>query len=145
MRDTGTQFLFLDSRYIVGITAFDEEHYHILTTIDKLFTAVDTKKEQIIISSLLEDFVKQTKTHFISEENLMTSTSYPGYTAHKNMHDIFMNKILLYRRNHLDGNISFASERVAYFRRWFKDHILEADKLYASFVQTQSLNEKALV
>ncbi len=140
MRDSGTPYLPLDTRYSVGIKAFDEQHHHILTLIDKLFAAVDDKKEHVAISSILEDFIAQTKEHFAFEENLMKSINYPSLSVHKNMHDVFINRILLYRRNHLDGNISFAAERVAFFRRWFKDHILETDKLYISFFKNNSIN-----
>jgi hemerythrin-like metal-binding protein len=140
MRDAGSQYLNLDTRFSVGIRSFDEQHYHILVTIDKLFAAVDGKKEHEVISSIIEEFIKQTKEHFASEEKLLLSINYPSFAVHKNIHDTFINKILLYRRNHLDGNISFASERAAFFRRWFKDHILETDKLYISFFQDRSPN-----
>ncbi|MGD0337268.1 MAG: bacteriohemerythrin [Bacteroidota bacterium] len=140
MRDAGTQYLNLDTRYSVGIRSFDEQHYHILVVIDKLFDAIDNKKEQIVISSILEDFITQIKNHFICEENLMSSIDYPAFSVHKIMHDTFIRKILLYRRDHLEGNISFASERVAFFRRWFKNHILETDKLYISFFNDHNIN-----
>ncbi len=140
MRDAGTQYLNLDTRYHVGIRSFDEQHYHILVVIDKLFDAIDNKKEQIVISPILEDFITQIKNHFTCEENLMSSIDYPAFSAHKIMHDTFMRKILLYRRDHLEGNISFASERVAFFRRWFKNHILETDKLYISFFNDHNIN-----
>jgi hemerythrin len=140
MRDTGLQYLNLDARYSVGIRSFDEQHYHILIAIDKLFDAVENKKESDIISPLLEDFIKQTKEHFASEESLMQSSDYPSLPDHKISHNTFMNKILLYRRNHLEGNNSFASERVSFFRRWFKNHILETDKLYISFFKDHIIN-----
>lgn len=79
MRDAGTQYLNLDTRYHVGIRSFDEQHYHILVVIDKLFDAIDNKKEQIVISPILEDFITQIKNHFTCEENLMSSIDYPAF------------------------------------------------------------------
>jgi hemerythrin len=136
MRESsGTQYLNLDTRYSVGDTTFDEQHHHILQTLDKLFHSIENKKENVAVNTLLDVFVNKTKEHFAYEEEIMKSIEYPSFWIHKNLHDSFMNKIMLYRRNYLDGNLSFASEKVAFFRRWFKDHILETDKLYSTFIK----------
>ena len=140
MRESGTQYLNLDTRYSVGDRTFDEQHHHILTVLDKLFHFLEQKTENESVNSLLDDFVNKTKEHFICEEDLMKSIDYPSFWIHKNMHDGFLNKIQLYRRNYLDGNLSFASEKVAFFRRWFKDHILETDKLYSSHLNGRGKN-----
>jgi hemerythrin-like metal-binding protein len=134
MRESGVQYLNLDTRYSVGDRIFDEQHYHILQILDKLFTSIENKQENGSVNTLLDDFVNKTKEHFALEEETMKNVEYPSFWIHKNLHDSFVNKIMLYRRNYLDGNLSFASEKVAFFRRWFKDHILETDKLYSAFI-----------
>ena len=139
MRDSHAQQT--DTRYNVGVRTLDEQHQIILVMLDRLFTAVEQNKEREVLIPILNDFLGQARQHFSNEEELMVRCEYPSVLTHKSSHDMYLNKIMTYQKNVLDGNVSFALERVAYFRRWFKDHILESDKQYIPFVTTKGLVE----
>ncbi len=134
MRDSHAQKTPADTRYDVGVKSIDDEHRTILETLDKLFTIVESNGERDAIMPVLSDFLDRTRKHFTEEEELLCKTGYPSLLTHKSAHDVYLNKIQIYQKNVIDGNVSFAIERVAFFRRWFKDHILEVDKLYVPFI-----------
>ena len=134
MRDSHAQKTLADTRYNVGVKSLDAQHQTILETLDRLFTTVESNKGPEAVMPILNDFLSHTRQHFSNEEELLTRTDYPSLLTHKSAHDVYLNKILIYQKNVADGNVSFAIERVSFFRRWFKDHILETDKLYIPFM-----------
>ncbi len=138
MRDSYAQKTTADTRYDVGVKSLDDEHKTILDTLDKLFKIVDTNGDRDAILPILNEFLGQTRKHFTEEEELLCKTGYPSLLTHKSAHDMYLNKIQIYQKNVVDGNVSFAIERVAFFRRWFKDHILEVDKLYIPFLANKA-------
>jgi len=62
----------------VNIQSIDEQHKKLVALVNNLNDAMSSGKGQLIMGKILDDLVAYTKTHFATEERLMTTHTYPG-------------------------------------------------------------------
>jgi len=78
----------IDPKYSVGIDAMDAQHARWIELIEKFRSAgAEHLLDQVGIEAArhaLEQLLTYTKTHFTSEERLMTEHKCPGLAAQKN-------------------------------------------------------------
>ena len=80
----------IDPKYSIGIARMDTQHAHWIALIEK-FRSVGSGQllEQAGIDAAahaLEHLLRFTKSHFVSEEQLLVAYKYPDIEAHKKRH-----------------------------------------------------------
>ncbi|MDJ0805587.1 MAG: bacteriohemerythrin [Gammaproteobacteria bacterium] len=128
-----THTLIWNNSYKLGIEEIDLQHHYFINLIARLESELAGAKDVEYINKLLNELVKYTQFHFISEENLMYKIDYPGLEAHRNQHFHLLNllngKLGLYNQSLLP-----AEDVIDFLKEWFVDHTLKEDKKITQYI-----------
>ncbi len=120
--------------FSVGSREMDAQHHMLVDIINRLYCAMDQKKEKQNLNSILDELMKYAQTHFGSEESLMDRSRYPNLLEHKARHVGFSKDVLARRAMLSDGKSVSALELVYWLKDWLSIHILREDKSYAPYL-----------
>lgn len=116
-----------------GHPLVDAEHRLLVLLFRKLDVAIKTQQPGETVRDIVREVVRCVEFHFLSEENLMRETCYPGLDAHRELHaelllelDSFVDK-LAHRREFPEDLLSFLSN-------WLSQHIARHDQAVAQHV-----------
>jgi hemerythrin-like metal-binding protein len=73
----------------LAVPTVENEHNALTELINECYEEMDKATDTAEIRQLVDKSYFAISEHFLSEESLMQSISYPGYDAHKNSHDRF--------------------------------------------------------
>lgn len=123
--------------FSVGDEQVDGQHKRIFGLLARLHQDIHGDDVSTAVQHTLKELVDYTKTHFNDEEELMRAVGYPGYEAHKKLHDALMDKAWgLYARCN-EGSPDLAFELLVFLNDWLVNHILEQDKAITAYVRNQ--------
>lgn len=131
--------MIIDRKYSIGIDEMDTQHARWIQLIEEFRTAASGQLlEQTGIDAArhaLEELLKYTRSHFASEERLITAQQYPETEAHQRKHrelEAFVVKLLDEIRTHKTGSTPLKLN--LFVTVWLLEHILTEDKKYARFI-----------
>ena len=125
--------------YSVGIQEIDEQHQVLVGLINELYSAMAQKGGDAKIGSVLDSLVDYTKVHFAVEECLMRMFGYPGYEAHKQIHDVLVAQVVGLVEKYRSGDGRVGMELLFLLKDWLLDHIKEKDAGYAPYLIKQGV------
>jgi hemerythrin len=137
-------------RYSMGIKIVDDQHKGLLNFVNELFnhSTGDEHDEREYFKSVIQGAVNYIKTHFETEEKLMTATNFPGYVEHKKIHDEFTMTVLKSVKDYETGK-RLVLEKFAYFlKNWVLTHVAVEDVKYAEYfrkIATRNENGKLTI
>ena len=121
--------------YNTGIEQFDLEHHKLIELIDVMYCATrDNGKKEVILKAC-DEILEYTNYHFINEETVMISGSYPFLEEHVKEHTKLK---LEAERFHATISSSFpegTAEFYQFLRDWLINHILDCDMKYVPFLK----------
>jgi hemerythrin-like metal-binding protein len=121
--------------FSVGNPHIDEQHSILIDTINQLASAesLDNRHAMLMI---IDELVSYAAFHFDYEEGLMESAGYGGLTAHKAVHQAFINWVSDLREQYVTyGQHPLGESVLGYLRDWLSHHILGEDQRYRPFIQ----------
>lgn len=120
-------------KYEIGHPRIDFEHRIFVDLISRIIDAVDENKDEEYLQRMIYELRKYTEFHFVSEENIMYSVSYPDYDSHVESH-----RELLERFSQKKMEMDLGEKTIEQFLRflldWFVNHTLSEDRKIANFV-----------
>ncbi len=117
----------------VKVRAFDNQHKKLVFLINALHDAMKARKGKEILSSVLDELLEYTQTHFVSEEKMMLNYDYPDYLEHKLEHDSFITRTIELKKDYYLGKAAISNEVMKFVQDWVANHILVTDKNYGAF------------
>jgi len=128
-----------NSNLSVNVKGLDLQHQKLFDTINKLHDAMSKGQANTQLSSLLNELIGYTKTHFKSEEDLFNKYNYPDKEKHKTQHDGFVNKIEELRIKYSEGKTNLSLELMTFLNTWLIEHIKKMDKAYSEFMNSKGV------
>jgi hemerythrin len=119
---------------IVNIHSIDEQHKKLVTLVNNLNDAMSSGKGQQIMGKILDNLVAYTKTHFATEERLMTTHTYPGYLIHKKEHDNLTQQVVSLHQDFKEGKPVITVALMSFLKDWLGKHIKGTDQKYSPFL-----------
>lgn len=120
----------------VDVPSLDTEHRLLLDHAAVLDNALVIGESEEQIGRKISLLVEYTRSHFESEERLMSSLEYAGYRAHKSDHDALLGQMELLKAELQPGKYVARAHLVrAFVDAWFKNHIIKADRRFAEFLK----------
>jgi hemerythrin-like metal-binding protein len=116
----------------VGIPSIDVQHKKLVELINELHDAMKAGSSKQIISTVLNNLVLYTKTHFSNEEKCMTDACFSGLKDHKCKHDELTQKVLEFQNNYNGGRAVMSIDVLNFLTDWLKNHIMKKDKEYSA-------------
>jgi hemerythrin-like metal-binding protein len=124
--------------FCIGNEQIDAHHKRIIGLTNKLYDAVKTGQEIVVVKDILESLTKYAQTHFSAEEQLFLSTAYPDSKKHMALHQEFCAKLERLEELVHKNDTSAGLELMEFLTAWFVDHILQIDKQYMPYLQVTS-------
>lgn len=122
--------------YSIGIPEIDSQHMELVDIMNRLWDALIRQAEAKEMLSLIESLERYTVAHFCAEETMMRISGYPELNRHKQSHAQFVGKIGEKKMELADGK-ALQLDLLHYLRDWLVEHILQADKHYADYYESQ--------
>jgi hemerythrin len=124
----------------VNIGSIDNQHKKLVALVNNLHDAMSTGKGQQALGKILDELIEYTKTHFVTEERLMTAHSYPGYLSHKKEHDGLTQQVLSVHRDFKSGKPVITVEIMRFLKDWLSTHIKGTDQKYGPFLISKGVS-----
>ena len=121
--------------YSMGIKIIDDQHKGLLDFVNDLFSHVSGNEyeEHAYFKKVIQGAVQYVKTHFATEEKYMIATKFPGYAAHKKVHDEFVLTVIQTAKDYEAGK-RLTLEKLSHFLKdWVLSHIAVMDTQYAQY------------
>lgn len=119
-------------RYETGDAAVDFQHQQLFALVDELHQATREGRGEAVLTDVLIEFVRYTRTHFQSEELLMRSTGFEECEAHAHEHERLTREV----ESLLSSRADAGTERLCAFAYdWLVGHIHAWDMPMIEFVR----------
>lgn len=130
-------YIHWDKQLETGHPLVDTEHRLLVMLFRKLDIAIKTHQPEAILVRIVHEVEKFAEFHFLSEENLMIETGYPGFEGHRAQHNELMT-LLREKVGKLASHREFPDELLDFLAIWLKDHIANHDQLVTQHVRTSA-------
>ena len=103
-----------------------------------LFDAVTAGHEAGMVATTLDLLQAYGAEHFAEEEAMLDRHAYPRLDPHRRQHQLFLEQIAAFRGQLLAGGSGLGHSMSQFLGSWLVNHIMVADKAYASFLRGSS-------
>lgn len=115
-----------------GIPEIDTQHRRLVELINGLHSAMSTGQARETLDGLVAELIDYTRTHFKTEEELMSRHGYPRLEEHRQLHLSFISQVLEFQQKLGAGQPLGAGEVMGFLKDWLFQHIGRSDRDYVS-------------
>jgi hemerythrin len=120
----------------VGVEQIDNQHKELIRRMNAFFESMNTDNQAKVMEMLgfLGDYVV---SHFRDEEALQIKHNYPGYAAHRKLHQAFMADVKQLSDDISKGGFTVATKSLvgSTLTNWLMLHIRKEDKAVGAFIR----------
>lgn len=124
--------------YSVDHSEIDTQHKRLFQLADELHGAMAAGKGTATMSKTLASLIDYTKHHFACEERLMQKHRYPGFAAHKVLHDDLTARVMEFQKNFAAGRTTVTVDLFQFLKDWLTHHIGETDRKVSIFLKAKA-------
>jgi hemerythrin len=121
--------------------SMDREHAAQLNLLNDIKAAVRGGAPDTLIYALLDDLVKHTNLHFLSEQLTMKLHAYQAYESHFLEHERLLIEVENLKRSLATGTATDKHGLVEALRGWLVVHIQTADRALAEYLSTRTTGQ----
>ena len=132
--DNQSNLINWNDSYSVGVVEMDNQHKQLVTLLNDLYAAMQSKKSSEIIGRVLNKLISYTEKHFSDEEDFMKRHSYPGISGQMKEHEAFTDKVKKFKNDYDAGRTSMSVSITSFLKDWLVNHISISDKKYGDYV-----------
>lgn len=126
--------------YNVNVGIIDEQHKVLVSLLNNLHDSMSQGKGKEVLSVILNDLVNYTKTHFATEEKLMSQTVYTKTHSHMAEHEGLTKKAIELNDDYKNGKVTMSIEVLNFLKDWLKNHILVMDKELGQYLKSKAIS-----
>ena len=122
------------SKYETGQPLIDLEHRLLIMLFKKLDVAIKSNQSDKILTRIVSEVRRFVDFHFVSEENLMLETDYPGFEVHQKIHTGLMTELNVMIAR-VVAHREYPEELLSFLNQWLINHIGTHDQRVAEHVK----------
>jgi len=130
-------------QFKLGIEEMDDQHFELITRINRLIIAHDNDENRDSIESLLTFLKSYVVEHFGAEEHLQRQYHYAGYDEHRKEHFEFVKLVAEFEhafKKTADCSVNGDCKDLLYeinnkLVDWLSNHIDQSDRLVAEHIK----------
>ena len=125
-----------DEKLATGVAEIDEQHKEIFVRFNALMKACDRGRSREMLTEILEFMNSYVLQHFKDEETLQASVGYPGFAAHKTVHEELGGRFVQLRAKFAahGSTVQLVVETCKLLSEVLFEHIHKHDKALAEFL-----------
>ncbi len=116
------------SEYNTGVPLMDKQHQRLVELINQLFDCMKDGGDRMLVSSVVDELVNYTVTHFRAEEDVMKKSNYPDIDNHKAIHQKFIAQVSVYADKLKSGDRLPPADVYRFLKDWLVGHIEKQDR-----------------
>ena len=133
-----------------GVKLIDDQHKELVRLVNEMFRHVsgNEKQEYNYFTNVIEKAADYIKVHFSTEEKIMLTTKFLGYSAHKRVHDSFIVTVNEHIMGLSSGKRLSLFSFTKFLKEWVLSHIAVMDKQYFEYLRktaTRKANGKLTI
>ena len=125
-----------------GIKLIDDQHKMLCAYINSLYRAMRRGSSGTDLIGIVGNLRDYTVTHFSTEEQYFSHSSYPDTAKHKEVHKNFVAKVVEVENSLKTGNAKVGNDLLEFLKSWLLQHIRRTDHEYAPYVKQSMLEEQ---
>lgn len=126
-------------QYKINISEMDNQHKKLVDMVNELDAAMRVGQATKLVEKILDGVLSYANTHFVAEEKLINTRSYPDYSQHKQEHDSFTTKAVTIYKQFKEGRRMLSIDIMNFLSSWLTNHILINDKKYGLFLNSKGV------
>lgn len=126
-------FIHWDPSLDTGQPLIDSEHRILVFLFRKLDVGIKTGMTEVTLRQTVLELRRFIEFHFVSEENLMRETEYPGLEEHRMLHMELLTELNSFIAK-LATRREYPEDLLGFLNQWLVDHIAHHDRLVARHV-----------
>jgi hemerythrin len=121
--------------YSVGIKLLDDQHKGLFEIVNDLFdhSTGNEAEERAYFKEIIHQAVQYIKEHFATEEKIIASAKFPGYSEQKKAHDEFTKMVIKSVKDFESGKRLVLIKLAIFFKEWILAHIAIMDTQYTAY------------
>ena len=128
------QLMVWKKEFSVGSDSIDEQHLRIFNAINKLYSAIQERKQALHLNEILDELKIYIKVHFEEEAKELKRINYIELDKHLAEHGAFGKKIMDMIRESKVSSGDMSYDLLYFLKDWLVNHILTTDKKYVPFL-----------
>ena len=114
--------------YSIGVARLDEQHCHLISLLNALYTVVSNGGQDGESWKLLEEFSAYAESHFTTEERIAAEGGVPlgELESHKAEHEGYRNRVQSFQQS-MSKDKTVPVQLMAFLSKWWLSHILIRD------------------
>jgi len=122
--------------YTIGVADIDEQHKELFRQFNQVCDAVWDGKGRDSVKGFLLFLANYAQEHFGNEENFMMKHSYPGYAAHKKLHDALVGDVATFLQRYETETLAsdVVIKVITDLGEWTRKHIRSQDQELGRFL-----------
>lgn len=113
--------------YSVGIQSMDDEHREMIELINATYEKLKSNSDADQVEEYLGEILSTISMHFALEERIMRNAGYGEYQAHKDDHEILLDRLRDLMDDYFDDPDVGASKLEQGLSDWFAGHFSTFD------------------
>jgi hemerythrin len=129
--------LWTDHKLELKLKGIDEQHRElvmILAQANDLLRATP-ERQRLFLPGIIQKMYYYSQFHFSFEEELMSQKLWPGLAHHRELHAVFIDRIIAFTTDYKTRRPGLVPEIVDFLRVWTINHILEEDRAFKDFLK----------
>ena len=118
-----------------GISLIDDQHRTLCSLINALHRAMREHESDNVLEKLLVELKNYTVTHFSTEEQIFTHSTYPSTREHVEIHKKFVSRIQEFSDDLTSGRAKVSMDLLSFLKDWLLKHIQGTDQTYVAHVK----------
>ncbi len=127
-----------DASLQTGHSRIDADHRKLVELLNQLGEAMSKGQGKEIAGKVLADLVTYTRTHFKTEEHLMSVHEYPLAAKHKAEHDRLVEEVGSFKERFDSGAAMISVSLLAFLKNWLSEHIRGSDRAFVASLAQKS-------
>jgi hemerythrin-like metal-binding protein len=122
---------------LTGNEIIDQQHKEIFERTAQLIESGKTGKIESEAKRIIDYLESYFDRHFAAEEALQIKFGYPGYKAHKEMHEQCLVELSEIKHKFVTHGTSdtLSVESIVFMLNWLAEHINKSDKVLAAYIR----------
>ena len=122
--------------------SIDKEHKTLVNIYNNLVDALEQKKPNTEIVTVLTELTDYSLWHFKHEEEWMKQVHYPDFDAHQMEHKDFIYRIAMFNLSFDRTDETMIYDIISFLREWIVHHLLVLDKKISTYILSAEYTDK---
>ena len=119
---------------LLSVPQIDNQHRKLIAAVNEFSVAVDAGSSRAELELRVTQLMEAFQAHFVSEERLMQSSSFPGLAPHADEHRKLIAQLTGLRDGLGSGDVKICDALALFVRIWTEQHIAGPDRTFAHFL-----------